>query len=100
MRRRWDCMLLAADCAADEKPRVFVLGVGADVGNSCGSNRTRPGPIKLLRFLHAVHRHHLATILLRTPQCAEIMPILPLADTNGIGRSPLARSRRQSPANV
>src|SRR5215831_15294091 len=77
MRRRWDCMLLAADCAADEKPGVFVLGVGADVGKSCGSNRTRPGPIKLLRFLHAVHRHHLATIHVRTPQCAEIMPILP-----------------------
>src|SRR5262249_53723759 len=99
MRRRWDCMLLAAGCAADEKPDVFVLGVGTDVGDSCGSNRTRLVPIKLLRFPHAVRRHHLATIHIRTPQCAENNADLAMADTNGIGRSPLARSRRQSPAN-
>jgi len=38
MRRRWDCMLLAADCAAEEKPDVILRGVGTDVGDSCGSN--------------------------------------------------------------
>jgi hypothetical protein len=71
-------MLQAADCAADEKPDM----INAWSARMLVTVADRPVPIKLLRFLHAARRHHLATAHLD----------LAMADTNGIGRLPLARS--------
>src|SRR5262249_127771 len=100
-RRRWDCMLLAADCVADEKPDMIcaesarMLVTVADQiptratspdktpeVSACGA---APSPRDGPPWDAAVRRNNAG---------------LGMAETNGIGRLFLAGSRRQSPVNA